>query len=66
MIYMIEIIGIPPHTTLLYKIEILKRIVYYLNVSLKKKIVIAGKANWMQGELFVLAVSGQLFFVKYV
>ena len=36
MIYRIEIIGIPPHTTLLYKIEILKSIVYYLNVSLKK------------------------------
>ena len=45
MIYMIEIIGIPPHTTLLYKIEILKSIVYYLNVSFKKNI------NSWKGEL---------------
>ena len=36
LIYMIDIIGIPPHTTILYEIEILKSIVYYLNVSLKR------------------------------
>ena len=58
MIYTIKIIGIPPHTTILYKIEILKSIVYYLNVSLKKKLLIAGKANWIQGELFVLHEGG--------